>query len=63
MKSNENGATDMPTEVAGDATRESVKTDLQTNDGTASRGPQEGEHEAPPLADVELPGEAYEIGS
>ncbi len=64
MQNNENGATDMPTEVAGNATRESTGTDLRTNDGTAAGAPQERESEPPPpLAGVELPGEAYEIGN
>jgi riboflavin biosynthesis pyrimidine reductase len=66
MKTQAEGATDMATEIAGEATRESVQTDLQPNDGTASGGETVRPDSAlgtvtPPLPEIELPGPVYEI--
>ena len=59
MTSNESGATDMPTEIAGEATREAVRTDLQTQDEQDSGAP--GSTNSTQGINVDLPGETYEL--
>ncbi len=66
MRTQESGAPGLASDIAGEATREGVKTDLQTNDGTAAGG-DTVEPDAPPgktmppLAGVELPGPTYDL--
>ena len=67
MNPENNGAPNAPIEIASEATRDSVQTDLQTNDGTAVGG-DTIEKAAPPGTtlppdDVELPGPTYDLGS
>lgn len=60
-----NGAPNTPVEIAGEATRDSVATDLQANDGTASGGDTGETNAAPgttlPPDDVALPGPTYNL--
>lgn len=60
-----NGAPHAPIEIAGLATRDSVQTDLQPNDGTATGGDTVSEKAPPgtvlPPDDVDLPGPAYDL--
>ena len=60
-----NGAPNAPIEIAGEATRDSVSTDLQTNDGTATGGDTVEKNALPgttlPPDDVILPGPAYDL--
>ena len=67
MRSSHPGAPAPANEIAGEATRDGVGTDLQNNEGTASGG-DTVEPDAPPgqttppLAGVELPGPTYDLG-
>ncbi len=65
MNSELNGAPNAPIEIAGLATRDSVQTDLQSNDGTASGGDTVEKSASPgttlPADDVALPGPAYDL--
>ena len=59
MTRDETGATDMPTEVAGEATREAIKTDLQVPDEADAAAP--GATNATSSLIVDLPGQTYEL--
>ena len=67
MNPENNGAPNAPIEIAGEATREAVQTDLQTNDGTASGGDTVDKDALPgitlPPDEVDLPGPAFNLES
>jgi hypothetical protein len=67
MNPENNGAPNAPIEIAGAATRDSVQTDLQPNDGTASGGDTVDKNALPGLTlppdDVDLPGPAFNLES
>lgn len=67
MQPHDNGATSAAMEISGEATRDSVQTDLQFNDGTASGGDTVDPLALPgdvlPPNDVELPGPVFNLES